>query len=102
MYKNETISSLLDLKMSSMKNKDCFICENELRETDDVVITDCNHTFHRNCAQERLDTRQKSNCPICQEDLAVIKALSRDVTTNITKSMEERDEPQEDVRCFFC
>lgn len=88
--------------MSSLKNKECFICENELREIDDVIITDCEHTFHRNCAQNHLDTTQKSNCPICHEDSAVFKALSQNVTTNITKSMENSDDPLEYVSCLCC
>ncbi|CAF0936714.1 unnamed protein product [Rotaria sordida] len=84
--------------MSSLTNNECFICKNELRNTDVVVITDCNHTFHRNCAQECLDTRKKSDCPVCNQESAVVNALSRDMPTKITKSMKEIYNPLENTK----
>ncbi|CAF1027702.1 unnamed protein product, partial [Rotaria sordida] len=63
--------------MSSLMIKECSLCESELNETDDLVITNCNHTFHRRCAQERLDEKKRSDCHICHQDSALGDALSR-------------------------
>ncbi|CAF3387332.1 unnamed protein product, partial [Rotaria sp. Silwood2] len=65
------------LKMTSLTLKECSICENKLNETDDLVITDCNHIFHRNCAQERLNMKKKSDCHFCHQESALGNALSR-------------------------
>jgi hypothetical protein len=85
-------------QMFSMINNECSICEYELKDTDNVIITDCNHKFHRNCAQQRLDTKNKSHCPICKQDLAVANALSQDL---MTKSIEEIDDSLEYVSLFL-
>ena len=63
--------------MSSSNRSECSICENELKETDDLVITDCNHRFHHLCAQERLDNKKKSDCHICRQESALGDALAR-------------------------
>jgi hypothetical protein len=63
--------------MSSSTKKECTICEDELNETDDLVTTNCNHTFHRHCAQDRLDTKNKSDCYVCRQESALGEALSR-------------------------
>ncbi|CAF3050148.1 unnamed protein product, partial [Rotaria sp. Silwood2] len=55
----------------------CSICENKLNETDSLVITDCNNIFHRNCAQERPNMKNISDCHFCHQDSALGNALSR-------------------------
>ncbi|CAF5176628.1 unnamed protein product, partial [Rotaria magnacalcarata] len=56
---------------------ECSICEKELNEVDDLVTTDCDHTFHRQCAQERLDTKNRTDCRACGQDSALGDALAR-------------------------
>jgi hypothetical protein len=41
---------------------DCSICFEELG--DDVVTTECNHLFHRQCIRNWL--REHSSCPLCR------------------------------------
>ncbi|CAF3812030.1 unnamed protein product [Rotaria sp. Silwood1] len=63
--------------MSSLKMNECSICEKELKQTDDLVTTTCNHTFHRLCAQDHLDTKRKSDCHVCHQESALSEALAR-------------------------
>ena len=53
--------------MSSSTRTKCSICENTLDEKDHIVTTDCQHTFHLVCAQNRLNTN-KWECKKCSID----------------------------------
>ncbi|CAF2147898.1 unnamed protein product [Rotaria magnacalcarata] len=83
--------------MSSLAKSECRICEGELTATDDVILTECHHTFHRSCAQKRLDTRNKSDCPVCHQQSTVANALSRDTAATITQSTEDVDDLSENI-----
>ncbi|CAF3858744.1 unnamed protein product, partial [Rotaria sp. Silwood1] len=81
--------------MSSSTYDQCHMCEDELGDTDDVIITECNHKFHRHCAQKRFDTKHKSDCYVCHKDSAISDALSRVMKTQITKSTKKIDDSSE-------
>ncbi|CAM4844092.1 unnamed protein product, partial [Rotaria magnacalcarata] len=83
--------------MSPLAKSECRICEGELTATDDVILTECHHTFHRSCAQKRLDTRNKSDCPVCHQQSTVANALSRDTAATITQSTEDVDDLSENI-----
>ncbi|CAF1373878.1 unnamed protein product, partial [Rotaria sp. Silwood1] len=63
--------------MSSLNPRECLICEKEINKTDDLVTTDCGHTFHYRCAQDRLDKSDRSDCRICRRESAIGNALLR-------------------------
>jgi hypothetical protein len=44
---------------------DCSICLNKLE--DDVIITDCNHQFHRNCIRDLIIVTNV--CPLCRNNI---------------------------------
>ncbi|CAF3248737.1 unnamed protein product, partial [Rotaria socialis] len=68
-------------------------CELEWNWKDDVVTTICKHTFHRHCAQERLDERNRADCRSCGKGSALRDALSRNkTTTTMKKSMETKSD----------
>lgn len=46
-------------------NSECKICEKTLDNSDDILITDCRHAFHRSCAEERAKTRDRTDCHRC-------------------------------------
>ena len=46
-------------------NPECKICEKTLDESDDILITNCGHAFHRSCAEERAKTRDRTDCHRC-------------------------------------
>ncbi|CAF3102314.1 unnamed protein product, partial [Rotaria socialis] len=85
---------------------ECLICERELDKADDLVTTDCDHTFHhdvvttickhtfhRHCAQERHDERNRADCRSCGKESALRDALSRNkTTTTMKKSMETKSD----------
>lgn len=63
----------------------CSICKNPLDPKDDLVTTECRHTYHRSCAQHRYDDRQKTNCRVCGMESALGKTLDRDISTTEAK-----------------
>ncbi|CAF3410057.1 unnamed protein product [Rotaria socialis] len=63
--------------MSLSTELECNICGRLLNEKDDTVTTDCQHTFHRQCAQKRLDEDERSDCRKCKRKSALSDALAR-------------------------
>ena len=63
----------------STGNTECKICENPVNESDDVLVTDCNHVFHRACAQQRLNKSKRTDCRVCDRPSAIGDALLRDI-----------------------
>jgi hypothetical protein len=61
--------------MSSLKTKECSICEEPLDGNDEEVTTECSHTFHRTCAQDRIDKKNRTDCHVCHIESALDKAL---------------------------
>ncbi|CAF1243474.1 unnamed protein product [Rotaria sordida] len=72
--------------MSSFVTAECPICEEPLGKNDEVVITECGHTFHRACAQERVNKKKKTDCRVCQKESALANALYQNQTTTIQKT----------------
>ncbi len=66
---------------------ECSICELSLRTTEVKVTTECGHTFHRQCAQKRLDKRGKGDCRICKKPSALANALRQSKTTTTTEQL---------------
>lgn len=55
--------------------EECSICEEVLKPEEDLVITSCRHTFHRNCAENRVKTQNRSDCRVCKKPSVVEAAL---------------------------
>ncbi|CAF1104234.1 unnamed protein product [Adineta ricciae] len=55
--------------------QECSICEKPTEEEEDLIVTGCRHTFHRICAENRLNERNKSDCRACQKPHAIADAL---------------------------
>ncbi len=90
--------------MSSSSKDECSICESPFDAKDDLVITECLHTFHRACAQKRVDERKRTDCHICHKDSALDEALRREpATTNkICSICEDAWYPKEDLVMTSC
>ncbi|UJR12851.1 hypothetical protein I4U23_017025 [Adineta vaga] len=57
---------------------ECSICKNSLNsEKLDEITTSCGHTFHRECAQKRLDKFKKTNCQVCRRENTLGDALKK-------------------------
>jgi hypothetical protein len=54
---------------------ECSICEATLEAEEDLIVTNCRHTFHRTCAENRLNKKNKSECRVCQRPGALADAL---------------------------
>ncbi|CAF2870748.1 unnamed protein product [Rotaria sp. Silwood2] len=72
---------------------ECSICENKLNETDSLWITDCNHIFHRTCAQDLLNKRGRTHCYFCHRKSALGDILFRNTTTTIKDPPEQNANP---------
>ena len=90
--------------MSSSSKDECSICENSFDDKDDLVITECLHTFHRACAKERLDSKKRTDCHICHRDSALGDALRREsaTTSKICTICEEAWFQKEDLVMTSC
>ncbi len=98
------IFNFSDSNMSSSNKEECSICECCFAAEDELVITECFHTFHRTCAQKRVDERKKTNCHICHKDSELGEALGRkSAAINKTCTIcEEAWYPQEDLVMTSC
>jgi hypothetical protein len=63
------------IQMSFLQTQECSICENLCQKNDDLVTTRCHHTFHRNCVEMRVKEKNKLDCHICHESMALVDAL---------------------------
>ena len=64
---------------SSSTFSECYICDSSILTAHEVTVTtDCGHTFHRRCAQHRVDSSKKGDCKTCRKPAALAKALFRD------------------------
>jgi hypothetical protein len=95
----------LDLAMSTtLLENECSICELPFRTAEVTVTTECGHTFHRTCAQTRLDEKHKSDCRTCGKLLALTNALAEHQTTTTTISTERdpnHNQPVSNVSLFY-
>ncbi|CAF3410022.1 unnamed protein product [Rotaria socialis] len=76
---------------STLAQDECSICETSWKSDKQTVTTDCNHTFHRHCAQKRLDEAHKSDCRTCGMQFALINALQKHTATRTTTTNIEID-----------
>ncbi|CAF1560009.1 unnamed protein product, partial [Adineta ricciae] len=76
-------------------NDQCSICRTSLNSKEfDEITTSCGHTFHRECAQKRLDRYNKTDCQVCRQDRALGDALSRQkITPPETRRREQSPVP---------
>jgi hypothetical protein len=88
--------------MSASSNEDeCSICESELQTNDEKVTTECGHTFHRKCAQIRLEQKHKSDCRQCGKQSALAKALTQHhESTNSTQ--RDSNNTKLVVNVYYC
>jgi hypothetical protein len=99
-HKASALGNALALKNSTRKGE-CSICEYEWNSRDDVVTANCNHTFHRRCAQDRLDKKNKTDCHSCHQSLAFDNILSRNTTTAIIIKKPTETKSETMVRFIF-
>ncbi|CAF1126012.1 unnamed protein product [Didymodactylos carnosus] len=81
-------------QLNAILEGECKICEKQLGRKDDTLTTDCQHIFHMNCAQNRLDDVKKSDCRECGKESAISNALKRYQVTS-RKFVERVSNPTE-------
>ncbi|CAF2763575.1 unnamed protein product [Rotaria sp. Silwood2] len=87
-HQDSALGNALALKNLAKKGE-CSICESEWNWKHDIVITNCNHTFHRRCAQDRFDRRGRTDCHFCHQDSDLKIILSQNTTTTINEPTEQ-------------
>jgi len=49
---------------------DCPICMEPMNNVNNLIATDCKHTFHKDCLREVCSrTPRNTPCPICRRDI---------------------------------
>ena len=51
---------------------DCSICTEPMDNIDNLITTDCNHTFHKDCLRRWCRAQAKNECPLCRKNIANI------------------------------
>ena len=57
------------------KNDECKICEKRL--DGDLILTECQHLFHRACADVRVNQNNRAECRVCGKKSVLGEALNR-------------------------
>ena len=69
----------------------CSLCQKSLGKNDKrEVTTNCGHTFHRECANQRLHRGKRADCPTCRKDSALGDALIPKGAVSIDRSDPNR------------
>ena len=50
-------------------HKECSICMDEYAPTSSMTITECNHSFHKDCIKEWSKYQENLTCPNCRHEL---------------------------------
>ena len=68
----------------------CSIClDDENKEK--VVITECHHSFHKECLDVWLKTNAKSSCPYCRQVIKLTVEPINKTSCNIYIYISERE-----------
>jgi hypothetical protein len=87
--------------MSSTSEK-CAICQKSLgNKNKSEVTTPCKHTFHRECAEQRLTKRKTNDCPICRKESALIDALTEKTRTASKQHDSAQSKTEKNVCILF-
>lgn len=81
--------------------QECSICERPTEEEEELIVTSCHHTFHRTCAENRLNEKNKSDCRACQKPNAIADAL-RPTTVNIEGECSICEDPLNHLLITSC
>lgn len=78
-----TIDQMQEVSFENFRQeypKECCICMGEFSQGDRIVLTECDHVFHRQCCKEWL--KQARTCPICRLDIPSSLNMEDDDVTN--------------------
>lgn len=72
-YNNFIIRELNRSKLTEQelreKYKECYICLEEYKNTDELCILPCHHCYHTECIKKWL-TEKNNKCPVCKKEVA--------------------------------
>jgi hypothetical protein len=76
----------------------CTLCQKSLgKESKREVTTSCGHTFHRECANQRLIKSKSNDCPACRKPSALHEAL----VSNDDRRVSVPIKPEKNVCLLF-
>ena len=70
----------------------CSICLDDENKEKVVVITECHHSFHKECLDVWLKTDGKSSCPFCRQVIKLTLEPINETSCNIYISERELKE----------
>mmetsp|Transcript_21249 Transcript_21249/g.27402 ORF Transcript_21249/g.27402 Transcript_21249/m.27402 type:complete len:670 (+) Transcript_21249:171-2180(+) len=85
----DCIDRLRRIKVEEFPNnypKECCICMVDFQSSDEIVATECDHVFHKQCCQEWL--RQACTCPVCRTDIPLSLGMTPEHELSRQSSIE--------------
>ena len=73
----ECVELLREVKFEDFPSdypNECCVCMVEFSLEDVIVMTPCEHVFHKSCCREWL--RQARSCPVCRTDLPSVLGMT--------------------------
>ena len=65
---SETVISRLKTRKATASDcKDCAVCQDQIKEEEDVTELPCGHIYHKDCVVPWL--QRHANCPICRSEI---------------------------------
>ena len=60
----EAIPNLTTIEFNEVNEKECIVCLEEFKDTENISKLDCNHSYHDDCIQEWF--QKDRSCPLCR------------------------------------
>ena len=77
--------------LAHLKQKECCICLEELKDNDAVLRLNCGHHFHRHCIEKHVTLSKRSNnteyavCPLCRRRINNAELIHEPVLASYQK-----------------
>ena len=49
----------------------CFTCCEDISNSNDIIVLECNHFFHKPCFHEWIDHSNNMECPLCRHQIKI-------------------------------
>jgi hypothetical protein len=92
---------------AAVRDEKCAICDKILGKNDkeELLVTQCGHTFHLICVRRRLNKKKTMNCKVkdCHKESALMHALNEyeaDMWKRVSREGKNQIQSRKYASCF--